>query len=391
MRENKIISIELTPVHVPFKDYVRKAMSESEGGLGMAIQADEKWLGGDFVICKLIDNDGNIGLGEAFVWLPETGVSPEQIIFSIQKSLFNYVLGENPFNVEKILFKMDNNVSRNEVAKGLLDMSCYDLMGKITGQPAYNFMGGKVAENIPLCALIPLAEPILMRGIAKSYFKRGFRTFRIKLGKSILNDAEIIESIRKALGPKINIRVDYNQAYTPQEAVKAIGAIEPYDIKVAEQPVNKEDYMGMLYVQKRVSIPLMSHEGCFSLRDIITLIELGAIEVAGINSERPGGVTNALKAIDYATMKGLSVVLHNQPLGIASAMQLHLAAARFNSLGHAIELFGHEMLEDDLIKKSIDYNNGIAKVPEGPGWGVKLDEEALKKYATNETIIINKK
>ena len=72
--EQKITRIELTALHVPFKEAVRKAMGEG-GGLGMAIPAQEAWLGGDFVIVKLISNDGNIGLGEAFVWLPESGVS----------------------------------------------------------------------------------------------------------------------------------------------------------------------------------------------------------------------------------------------------------------------------------------------------------------------------
>ena len=388
--DNIIKRIELTPIHVPFKEYVRKVMSQTEGGVGMAIPVDEEWLGGDFVICKLFDNHDNIGIGEAFVWLPETGVSPEQIIDSIQKALFRYVLNENPFNVEKMLIKMDNNVSRNEVAKGLLDIACHDLMGKINNQPAYELMGGKLIDEIPLCALIPLGSPILMRGVTKSYLKKGFKTVRIKLGQSINQDVEIMEKIKDAIAPEIRMRVDYNQAYTPSQAVKAIQEIEDFGIDVAEQPVQKDDYMGMVYVQDRVNTPLMCHEGCFSLRDIVTLVELGGIEVIGINAERPGGVVNALKAIDYARMKGLGVVLHNQPLGISSAMQIHLAAARWNYLGHDIELFGHEMMEDDLILKPNNYENDTAKIPSGPGWGVELDEKSLERYTTQSPVIIEK-
>ena len=82
----------------------------------MAIKAEESWLGGDFVICKLICNDGNIGLGESFVWLPESGITPYQIIDSIKNGLANYIIGENPFNVEKINQRMDNNVARSEAA-----------------------------------------------------------------------------------------------------------------------------------------------------------------------------------------------------------------------------------------------------------------------------------
>jgi muconate cycloisomerase len=132
----------------------------------------------------------------------------------------------------------------------------------------------------------------------------------------------------------------------------------------------------------------MAHEGCFSLQDIVTLIEMRAIGVVGLNSERPGGVTNALRAIAYAEQRGLGVALHNQPLGIASAMHIHLAAAKHHSLGHATELFGHVMLEDDLIEDPIDYGGGTAKLPQGPGWGVTLDEDALAKYATGPAVTL---
>lgn len=118
------------------------------------------------------------------------------------------------------------------------------------------------------------------------------------------------------------------------------------------------------------------------------MVELNAVRVLGINSERPGGVTNAIRVIEYAKMRGLGVVLQNQPLGIASAMHIHLHSAKYNSIDYATELFGQEMLKDDLIISSIDYSEGFAKVPKGSGWGVRVDQSALNRFATDETIII---
>lgn len=384
----KIVRIELTPLHVPFREYVRKAMGESQDGLGMAIGAEEAWLGGDFVICKLITKSGKEGVGEIFVWLPETGVSPNQIIDAIQNSLKNYILGENPFNIEKINHRMDINIARSECAKGILDMACYDLMGKILDKPIYQLIGGTSVSELQNTALIPLGEPMLMKGLVRSYYKKGYRSFRLKLGNGIQEDENVLKAIRKAFGNKITIRVDYNQAYTPQIAVRAIKAIEPYGIEYAEQPVRTDDFLGLAYVQKRVTTPLMVHESFFTLQDFTTLVELGAVEVLGINSERPGGITKALKAINYAKMRGLGIVLHNQPLGIASAFQIHLGAACYHQITYPMELFGQEMMEDDLIVEPIDYSNGMLKIPEGPGWGVTLDKKALKKYATAPTTII---
>jgi len=383
-----IVRIELTPLHVPFREIVREAMATSAGGLGMAIPAEAPWTGGDFAICRLTAEDGSCGVGESFVWLPESGVSPTQIIDAIRGALATCVLGESPFAVEKIRHRMDCNVARSEMAKGLLDMACYDLMGRVAGRPACDFMGGRCANTVPLTALIPLTDVDAMVEMALAFERGGTRSFRFKLGTGVAEDVRILSRAREALGEEVRLRVDYNQAYSPAEAVRAIRAIEPYGIEVAEQPVRATDPLGMARVQREVTTPLLAHEGCFSLQDLVQLIELGAVGVVGVNSERPGGVTNALRAITYAEQRSLGVVLHNQPLGIASAMQVHLAAARFPALGHAIELFGHVMLEDDLIVEPLDYAGGAVSVPEGPGFGVELDEDALERYATAASAVI---
>jgi len=383
-----ITQIELTPVLVPFWDAVREAMQSGEGGLGMAIPAEEPWPGADFVICRLTADDGTVGLGEVMLWLPETGVSPDQVMSIIRDHLHRYVIGENPFDIERINHRMDINAARNEVAKGLIDMACYDLMGKARGCPAYEFMGGRQVGEVPLAALIPLMDVEAMVFLVRYFRAAGWRTFRLKLGRSADEDVSIVKSVREALGEEVRLRVDYNQAYTQGEAVRAIKAIEPYGIDYAETPVDATDFLAMAQVQKQVAVPLMAHEGCFSLTDIVTLAELGAVGVVGINSERPGGITKALKAISFAEERGMGVVLHNQTLGIASAAQIHIAAAKHNSLGHATELFGHIMMEDDLILEPIDYSDGTATVMTGAGWGVELDEEALEKYATGPTVVI---
>jgi muconate cycloisomerase len=383
-------AIELTALHVPFHAAVREVMARSEGGLGMAIPAEEPWTGGDFVIARLESEDGSCGLGEAFVWLPETGVSPAQVIDSVQGGLASYVLGESPFDVGRIGARMDANVARSEVAKGLLDMACYDLMGRIAGRPAHDFMGGRGAAALPLAALIPLVAPEAMVDLALAFQKGGTRTFRLKLGRGVEADRAIVRHAREALGAEARLRVDYNQAYRPHEAVRAIRAIEPYGIDCAEQPVRADDWIGMARVQRAVATPLMAHEGCFSLGDFVALVELGAVGVLGVNGERPGGITRALAAIDYAARRGMGVVLHNQPLGIGSAAQAHLGSARAAVLGHAMELFGHVMMEDDLIVAPLDYGGGSVKVPSGAGFGVDLDEGALERYAVAPTVVLRR-
>lgn len=379
--------IELTPLFVPFREIVREAMKPA-GGLGMAIAAEEEWTGGDFVICVLVAEDGTRGLGEAFVWLPETGVGTSQVISMIREALWRYVIGESPSEFERINRRMDANVTRNEVAKGLLDMASYDLAARLEGREAADLMGGRVVDEVPLAALVPLMDPGSMAWLVRVFYDGGMRTFRCKLGNSVEEDVAIMERVRSELGDGVRLRVDYNQAYSCEEAVRAIKAIEPFGIEFAEQPVGATDFVGMAYVQSRVDAPLMAHEGCFSLDDIRTLAALGAIGVVGVNAERPGGVTRALRAINFAEERGLGAVIHNQSLGIAAAVQMNVAACRPHALGHAPELFGNVMFESELIAKPIDYVGGTAMIPSGPGWGVELDEDALERYATGPTIVV---
>lgn len=389
-RGPRVAAIALTALHVPFHAAVREVMARSEGGLGMAIPAEEPWTGGDFVIARLESEDGSTGLGEAFVWLPETGVSPAQVIDAVEGGLAAYVLGASPFDVARIGARMDANVARSEVAKGLLDMACYDLMGRIAGRPAHDFMGGRGADELPLAALIPLVSPDAMVDLALAFQRGGTRTFRLKLGAGIEADRAIVGRVREAVGADARLRVDYNQAYTPDVAVRAIRAIEPFGIDCAEQPVRADDWIGMARVQRAVATPLMAHEGCFSLADFVALVELGAVGVLGVNGERPGGITRALAAIDYASRRGMGTVLHNQPLGIGAAAQVQLGAARAAALGHAMELFGHVMMEDDLIVDPLDYSGGRVRVPSGAGFGVELDEAALERYAVAPTVVVRR-
>lgn len=372
--------IELFQLRVPFRAAVREAMARSAGGLGMAIPAEETWTGGDFVIARLTTEDGTTGVGEAFVWLPETGVSPAQVVDAVVHGLGRYALGASPFDVEPLRARMDANVARSEVAKGLLDMACYDLMGRLLGRPAHDAMGGRGADTLPLAALIPMADADFMVDMARLFQTGGTATFRLKLGGGIAGDVRVVARLREALGPTARLRVDYNQAYAPDVAVQAILAIAPFGIDCVEQPVRADDWLGMARVQAAVPVPLMAHEGCCSLTDFVALAELGAVRVLGVNTERPGGITQALRAIDYAARRGMGTILHNQPLGIAAAAQVHIGAARAPLLGHAMELFGHVMMEDDLIVEPLDYSGGGVRVPGGPGLGVELDESALDRY-----------
>lgn len=377
-----IVGLELVTARVPFSDIAQQAMDASPTGLGMAIEAEEPWEAGDFVFARLWDEEGNEGWGEVFLWLPETGVSPDQVVSVIGSHLARYVLGAAPVDVGALRARLDRNVTRNEVAKGLLDLACHDLAARQLGRPVHDLLGGRRADRIPLCGLVPLADPATTAAICAGYVGAGYGTLRIKLGTSPHVDRQVIEAVRDEVGPDVRLRVDYNQAYRFPEAVRALRMLEDLGLDAAEQPLPVGDILGMVKLQAQTSIPVFLHEGAFTVADVVTLTELGGSHVVGVNAERPGGLLPALELIDYAATRGMGTIIHNQPLGLGTAVLTHLAAARADRLGHDVELAGDVMFAESLVLDPLRAVDGSLPVPTGPGYGVTIDRDALDARTT---------
>ena len=101
-------------------------------------------------------------------------------------------------------------------------------------------------------------------------------------------------------------------------------------------------------------------------------------------------MTAALRAVDYARARGMGVIIHNQPLGIGSAALVHLAAARADHLGHAIECAGPLMWKEDLLVNGLHYSDGYVEVPTGPGWGVEVDRDRLDTHLAAAPVLLRR-
>lgn len=379
-RAAPVVRIDLFEAKVPLSSIARSAMAESDNGLGMAIAAEEPWLEADFLFVCLVDEAGNEGWGESYVWLPESGVSQREMAMAIRDHLGRYVLGARPTDVQAIAARLDRNVARNEMAKGVLDIACHELAARQLGRPVHDLIGGAVIDRIPLCALVPLGSPDFVADLCAGYQRAGYRSLRLKLGTSPTADRDVIAAVRERCGDEVRLRVDYNQAYSAPVAARALALLEPLAIDAAEQPLPAGDVLGMIELQRRTPIPLFLHESFFAMADVVGLLEAGGVGVVGVNGERPGGITAALRVIDYAAARGVGTILHNQPLGIGTATQAHIAAARYDRLGHDPELAGDVMFEQHLTTQRYRVEHGCMVLPGGPGWGITIDRDALDDH-----------
>ena len=383
-----VTTIELFEVEVPLSEIARSAMAESDTGLGMAIAAEDPWLSADFLYVRLVDEDGIAGWGECYVWVPESAVSQRGAAMVIREHIGRFVLGAKAADIQAIGARMDRNIPRNEMAKGVLDVALHDLAARQVGRPVHDLIGGAAVDRIPLCGLVPLASPDFMAEICAGYVAAGYRSLRIKLGTGPRDDLAIMTAIRDRVGWDVRIRCDYNQAYDAPTAVRSLRLLEPFDLDAAEQPLPIGDLLGMRWVQERTSVPMFLHEGFFSLSDVVSLTEAGGMGVLGINAERPGGITAALRAIDYVSARGMGTIIHNQPLGIGTAAHAHIAAARWDRLGHAPELAGDVMFSEHLVDRRYEVVDGEMLLPGGAGWGIEVDRGALDRHLVAEPTVM---
>ena len=366
----KITKVEVMATDVPFK-----GSQENVGEIALG-----KWRTCRFVIVKVHTDEGIVGHGESapFARLSQLGQKP--IVDVLLDYLAPAVIGKNPFNLEEIWRAMDRATPYAAQAKGAIDMALYDIMGKKTGMPAYNFLGGAVRKEIPLQAIVTLDTLDNMKQASLNWVDKGFKTIRIKLGQGDLKkDVKLVHEIRKAVGDDVKIRVDPNQAYSVKEALKMIPVLEEHDIEIYEQPVLWSDLDGLAQINAATTIPVMPHEAMSSIQDVKALIDHKAVSLFSIKTDRPGGLTKARITRDLAELYNIPcVVMSSVELSVSTFASMQFAAT-LKDLNFACEASGVYEIED--IADSTDrIVNGNFIVPDGPGFGVEPDDEKLKYY-----------
>ncbi|MEM2926383.1 MAG: enolase C-terminal domain-like protein [Candidatus Bathyarchaeia archaeon] len=338
----------------------------------------------DHLIVKIETEDGNTGLGEIGP-LPEFAGESGATCYSVTKELLApAVLGQDPFNIERILARMDAAVKANHLAKSAMDFALHDLLGRILGIPVYKLLGGKYRERVPLCWAMGIRSPAEMAKEAEEAVAQGYKCLKAKIGLDPKMDIERLKAIRERVGDKIEIRADANQAYSPDTAITVIKKIEGMglDLQYVEQPVPYWDIDGMAKVAKAVDTPILADESIFSMYDAVTIIKRGAADIINLKVGKVGGLNVSRKIASFAEAAGIPCMVGSMlEIWIGTAAGAHFAVAMKN-VTYECELIGPPMYTFDVVKEGYRYVEGFLEVPEKPGFGMELDEEKLRKALT---------
>ena len=285
---------------------------------------------------------------------------------------------------------MDAVVPRNLVAKCGIDLALWDLKGKALGQPAYALLGGSFDPQILCTYTLSIDTPEKMAEQAAFRKSQGYKTLVVKIGRDPATDLQRLALVREAVGDEVNLRLDANEAFWPEQAIGIIRRMETYHPEFVEEPVKRWDLEGMAKVARSVGVPISSDESNTSLESVLKIIQKGAAGIINIKISKNGGLTRSKKIAALAEAAGIPCIV-----GGANTYEIGRQACRHFAVSTAQAQMGmgsegcapaSQSKIDDVTKAVMTYEdvtrgNGFVGVLPGPGLGVELDEEKIRKYS----------
>jgi glucarate dehydratase len=343
------------------------------------------WAGGrrpgtTRLLVTLRTDAGIIGYGETICLL-------EFVRPVLDRAIAPLVIGEDPHNIERMYRKMEGagfyHHKRALVAAfAAVELAMWDIVGKSAGKPLYQLWGGGYRKKIETIAYLHVSTPAAMGRQAARFIEKGFRTIKVKIGMDMESDIAIVQAVRQAIGPAVQLRADVNGAWTPGTARRQLPKLEPFDLQFVEQPLVHDDLKGHAELRRASRVPICIDEGAYTNTDVLNIIRWEAADVILVDAHEAAGWWQARKQAAIAEAAGIPVGIHSgSELGISLAANLHLAAATPN-LSIAIDSNYHDM-PDDIITERFVYNGCELPVPEKPGLGVEVDWKKVKRYATD--------
>ncbi len=324
----------------------------------------------DNVFIRLETDEGIVGWGCA---TPDsvTGETKETAIKAF-KAIEHMVVGGEPTRINQLNYVIESNLAGNSSLKAGLNIAFFDILGKKAGLPLYRLLGG-YRQKIETSVTLGIAATEEMVKKANQLIWDGFSCLKIKCGIDANQDLKNILAIKKAVGPNIKLRLDANEGYSVDDALKLIEKLAEnrVDIEILEQPTKATFLYSLKDVKTHSHIPIMADESALTLSDNAKLVKLEVVDMINIKLMKIGGITNAIKANALAEMTGIPIMVGcmNESMG-AMAAGVHFACA-FKNVQYA-DLDSALDFKEDIVRGGARYQEGHVAPSEEPGLGIEV-------------------
>lgn len=352
-----------------------------------------RWRNLTFV--KVDTDEGISGVGEARV-LNRT----DAVLGYLSEAAPRYVIGSDPFEIERLtqrMFREDFGRAGEIVmtTMALVEMACWDIVGKALNQPVYRLLGGAVRDRIKAYAngwYTVERTPDEFHEAAKAVVEKGYRALKFDpfgAGFYELDYAEkhrviaLVEAVRDAVGPEVDILIEMHGRFNPVTAVEMTRELARFRPGWVEEPVPPENLAALKKTSDAISalgIPIATGERLHTPYEYRELFELQAADVIQPDITHFGGLLNTKKLAAWAEAYYMLVAPHNVGGPVSTAAALHLAACTPNfKIQEHFNDFAEAYVKDAAPGLPA-VKDGYFSLPQGPGLGVTLDEEVIKAH-----------
>lgn len=344
------------------------------------------------LLVEVETDHGLIGWGEAH-GLPVAAAAV------IEAALRPILLGRNANDISALWHEMYAK-TRHYGQKGVvvaaisaIDIALWDILGKALGVPVYTLLGGAFRLEVESYAMGLFYHPgetlnSLQMRAEELVEQGGFGGVKMKVGAvPMREDLRRVAAVREAIGPDTLLMVDANRAYNASAAIIFGRELSRYDVFWFEEPVPPEDIDGYCEVKHALPMLIAGGECEYTYRGFRRLLASRAVDIIQPETCATGGLTECRRISDLAYAEGVFYVPHMHGSALALAVNLHLVAAMppvSTEVGPhppQIELdTSKNPLREELLVEPIEPQSGMLKVPEGPGLGIRVNEDVIKKH-----------
>lgn len=352
-----------------------------------------------YLFVHIHTDNGIVGLGEAGNWgyLDATAAAIRK--FS------SYLIGKDPFRIEDL----NQNFYRSVYFRGsvimsaisAIDIALWDIKGKALGVPVYELLGGKTRDKIRVYASVMTKEttPEALTSSYRALKDQGFTAAKIFVNGPVRSrndgrdeffsgrveeELEKVRICREAVGPDFDFVLEAHRSMTVPEAIAFGREVEQYRPMVFEDPITPDNMDSMALVASKVNVPIATGERFIDLKEFEMLMRRGAAQYIRPDVCAVGGITTSKKICALAEANDVLVIPHN-PLGpVSTAACLQICASIPNLGIQELPGFCLNGAEDQMVKQPLRFENGCMLIPDAPGIGVELAEDAAILYPANE-------
>jgi galactonate dehydratase len=342
-----------------------------------------RWL-----FLKVHTDEGLVGYGEPIV------EGRARTVETAIHELESYLIGQDPLRIEhhwqamyRGAFYRGGPVLASAISG--IEQALWDIKGKYYGMPVYEMLGGACRNKIRMyahCHGDSVEDSVQM---ALKRKKQGFTAIKIGLDAPVQivdtmayleRQVERLASIRSAVGKEMDIAIDFHGRVSPAMAIRLAAAFEPYYPMFIEEPCLPENVDEMVRIAGSTTIPIASGERLFTKWGFRELIEKQAVAIVQPDLCHAGGIFESKKIAAMAESHYGAVAPHNPlgPISLAACLQLDTCTPNFLIQEHPT-LDDQSDLGAGFLKRPFRIENGYISIPEGPGLGIEMDEEALQQ------------